>query len=290
MVRLRVRSLALTMGVMFFTACQPGAHLAKPSVTPLGTPPPSPSPASRASAAPSRFLPFWPAFRTYASSRHGDITAAVYDAVSRTTYSYQAGLQVDTASVIKLAIMAAVLREAQLAHRPLTPQESGEMTTMIEASDNDTATDLWNEIGARDGMAAFLHTAGLTQTVTDPAGHWGLTGTTALDQVKLMKDFAFPSRLLDLSSQAYGLSLLQHVIPADRWGVSGGVPSGVSVALKNGWLPVGSADWIVNSVGYVQGRGRSYVIAILTRGSSTFGDGVQTIEGLSTLVWNALRP
>jgi len=55
-------------------------------------------------------------------------------------------------------------------------------------------------------------------------------------------------------------------------------------------IPVGTADWIVNSVGYVQGRGRSYVIAILTRGSSTFGDGVQTIDELSTQVWNALRP
>jgi len=238
----------------------------------------------------SRLEPFWPAFRAFASSRDGQITAVVYDAVSGTTYSYEAGLRVDTASVIKVAIMAAILRKAELDGRSLSSAETSAMTQMIEASDNDAATELWDEIGARDGMTAFLRTAGLTQSTTDPAGHWGLTQTTALDQVKLMRDFAFPSRLLGFSSQVYGLSLLRNVIPADDWGVSGGVPDGVSVALKNGWLPVGTADWIVNSVGYVQGRGRSYVIAILTRGSSTFGDGVQTIDELSAQVWNALRP
>ena len=82
-------------------------------------------------------------------------------------------------------------------------------------------------------------------------------GGLKLDQVKLVREFAFPSRILGFSSQVYGLSLLQNVIPADDWGVSGGVPGGVSFALKNGWLPVGTADWIVNSVGYVQGRGRA---------------------------------
>ena len=286
---LRARSVVLVM-VVLLAECHAQAHRAQPSPSAGGpipsASPPSPSP----SDAVSRLEPFWPSFRTYAASRDGQITAAVYDAVTGMTYSYQAGLQVDTASVIKVAIMAAILRKAELAGRSLSPSEADAMTKMIEASDNDAATDLWSEIGARDGMTTFLNTAGLTQTVTDPAGHWGLTQTTALDQVKLVREFAFPSRILGFSSQVYGLSLLQNVIPADDWGVSGGVPDGVSVALKNGWLPVGAADWIVNSVGYVQGRGRSYVIAILTRGSSTFGDGVQTIDELSTMVWKALHP
>jgi hypothetical protein len=282
--------MVLAVGVILLAGCQSASHKAEPPPM-AGSSGPSPSAASPVpSVAPARLVPFWPAFRTYAASRDGQITAAVYDEVSGTTYSYQAGLRVDTASVIKVAIMAALLRNAELAHRSLTPVEASEMTKMIEASDNDAATDLWDEIGARDGMTAFLQAAGLSQTVTDPAGHWGLTQTTALDQVKLVKDFAFPSRFLGFSSQVYGISLLQNVIPEDDWGVSGGVPDGVSVALKNGWLPIGTADWIVNSVGYVQGRGRSYVIAILTRGSSTFGDGVQTIAELSTQVWNALRP
>lgn len=277
------------MAVILFGACQPASHRAGP--TPSGSPLPSASPSTATpSEPPPSVVPFWPAFRTFAASEGWQITAAVYDAVSVKTYLYQASLRVDTASVIKLAIMAAVLRKAQLAGRSLSATEVTEMTKMIEASDNDAATELWNEIGATRGMTSFLETAHLTDTATDPAGHWGLTATTALDQVKLMRAFAFSSPLLNLSSQAYGLSLLQHVIPADDWGVSGGVPDGVPVALKNGWLPVSDGGWIINSVGYVQGHGRSYVIAILSRGSPSFVDGVQAIESLSAMVWNELRP
>ncbi len=286
----RARSGLLATAVVLLGACQPASHRAGAS-RPAESPSPSAGPASVAPTdAPPILDPFWPAFRTYAASRGGEITAAVYDAVSGRTYSYQTGVKVDTASVIKVAIMAAVLRGAELAGRSLTPTEIKDMTRMIEASDNDAATDLWFAIGGRDGMTAFLQEAGLSESVTDPAGHWGLTQTTALDQVKLMKDFVFPTALLSFSSQAYGLSLLENVIPADDWGVSGGVPDGVAVALKNGWLPIGTAEWIVNSVGYVQGRGRNYVIAILSRGSPTFADGVQTLDELSTMVWNELRP
>jgi beta-lactamase class A len=281
--------IGVAIGVM--AACQPGSHHVASSPT-SGSPRPSPtSTAGPPTAAPrSGRDPFDPAFRAYVASRGADVTAAVFDAVSGRTYSYRAGLRVDTASVIKVAIMAAVLRKAELAGRPLTSTESALMTKMIEASDNDAATDLWDEIGARDGMTAFLKTAGLIQTVTDPAGHWGLTQTSALDQVELMKDLVFPSSLLDAPSQAYGLGLMKNVIPEDDFGVSDGVPDDVTVALKNGWLPTGDADWIVNSVGYVQGSGRSYLIAILSVGSPTFDYGVQTIGEMSSMVWRALRP
>ena len=48
---------------------------------------------------------------------------------------------------------------------------------------------------------------------------------------------------------------MENVAPDQRWGVSGGVPAGVTVALKNGWLPLNDAntDWQVNSVGWVSG-------------------------------------
>jgi hypothetical protein len=68
------------------------------------------------------------------------------------------------------------------------------------------------------------------------------------------------------------------------------VAPGTTVALKNGWLPNESGIWQVNSIGYVNGDGRDYVIAVLTDGSSNEAAGIDTIEDLSTLIWQALAP
>jgi len=64
----------------------------------------------------------------------------------------------------------------------------------------------------------------------------------------------------------------------------------VTVALKNGWLPLNDAntDWQVNSVGWVHGGGRNYLIAVLSTGNPTENYGIDTINGLSSRVWSAL--
>jgi len=46
----------------------------------------------------------------------------------------------------------------------------------------------------------------------------------------------------------------------------------------------------VNSVGWVDGEGRDYLIAVLTKNNETEASGIAAIEGLSQLVWNALSP
>jgi hypothetical protein len=80
------------------------------------------------------------------------------------------------------------------------------------------------------------------------------------------------------------------VIPFDRWGVCAGAPAGVTVALKNGWVPIVDDDWQINSIGYVNGQGRDYVVAILTNGNLTEGYRITTIEGMSRLIWSRLAP
>ena len=49
-------------------------------------------------------------------------------------------------------------------------------------------------------------------------------------------------------------------------------------------------DWQVNSIGWVDGDGRDYLIAVLTKNNDTGGDGIATIQGLLPLVWNGLAP
>jgi len=72
-------------------------------------------------------------------------------------------------------------------------------------------------------------------------------------------------------------------------GCLGGRGAGSTVALKNGWLALDSGGWQVNSMGYVDGQGRDYVIAVLTD-DDTEADGINFIQGLSGLIWQELSP
>jgi Beta-lactamase enzyme family len=158
---------------------------------------------------------------------------------------------------------------------------------MIEFSDNDAATSLWNDVGGAVGVAAFNRLIGMPNTVPGPGGFWGLTTTTSLDQVQLMQAVAYPNAVLSATSRGYIESLMENVTPSQRWGVSGGVPAGVTIALKNGWLPNG-AGWEINSIGHVVGQGHDYVIAVMTSDDPSMGYGISTVEGVSSLVWPGL--
>jgi hypothetical protein len=129
----------------------------------------------------------------------------------------------------------------------------------------------------------------LTQTDLNTQGYWGESTTSAAHQVRLLDELVAPDGLLDKASESYALGLMENVETDQDWGVSAGVPSGVSVALKNGWVPLTSnTDWEVNSVGCVHGDGRQYLIAVLTAHDPSEAYGIDTIEGISALVWSAL--
>jgi beta-lactamase class A len=121
---------------------------------------------------------------------------------------------------------------------------------------------------------------------------WGLTTTTPADQIVLLRQLISSRSLLSAQQRGYVLGLMENVTPEQRWGVTGGVPSGVTVALKNGWLPLDAADddWQINSIGWINGDGRDYVMAVLSTGNATEQDGIDLIDKLSSTVWANLSP
>jgi hypothetical protein len=158
---------------------------------------------------------------------------------------------------------------------------------MIEDSDNGDATTLWNQDGGAPGVAAYDRLVGMHQTT--PNVDWGLTETSVGDQLKLLDELLETHALIDQGAQRFALRLMEHVTPSQAWGVSGGVPSGVSVALKNGWLSFGSG-WHLNSIGRIRGDGRWYLIAMLTSFNPSEDYGTTTINAISSRVWQALAP
>jgi hypothetical protein len=80
----------------------------------------------------------------------------------------------DSASVVKVTILGALLRKAQDQHRYLTSHEAALATAMITKSDNNAASALWAGVG-RGYLQYLLNLAQMKQTALGPGGYWGLT-------------------------------------------------------------------------------------------------------------------
>lgn len=228
--------------------------------------------------------------RTYLQGRPTSGAVEVRDLVTGAEYGYRADKAYDSASVAKIAIMAATLRRQEQAGRALTKREKSLLSRMIRDSDNGAASTLWNRLGRGRTLDRFFADAGMTHTKAGPKGYWGLTRITAADQVVLMAHLTQPSTLLSEAGRAYARTLMASVDHTQDWGVSAGPGKGVTVELKNGWLPRGRDGWAVHSVGHVRGAGRDYLIAVLTLDNASERSGITTVEGVSKLVWRDLAP
>jgi beta-lactamase class A len=195
----------------------------------------------------------------------------------------------DSASVVKVTILSALLRKAQEQHRRLTPTEAALATEMITESDDDAASDLWVDVGPYD-LQHFLDLAHMTQTHPGPGPYWGLTKITADNEVLLLRLLLNRNAVLDTSSRDYVLDLMARVIPSQRWGVPVGAPTSLTVHVKNGWLPLYPDGWRINSIGAFTGRGGGYSIVVLTQDNPTMTYGIDTIEAIAKVINRDLNP
>lgn len=213
----------------------------------------------------------------------GSVTydVAVRDAVTGHTASYRHGpgsadgVTHACASVVKLGILAALLLRTQDTGREPTPQERVSAADMIERSDNDAATALLEVAGGPGALDAAHRRLGLRESAADRS--WGLTRTTATDQLALLGAvFGGGASPLDERSRAFVVDLMTHVVPDQAWGVSA---AGSAPALKNGWMPLGATGlWVVNSVGRVTAGGRDVLVAVLSGGHPTKEAGIALVE------------
>ena len=79
---------------------------------------------------------------------------------------YHPGVAEDTASIVKVDVLATLLAQAQAAGRFLTAGQQALAVPMIEQSDNDDAEDLWDsEGGARARSRRSTRSVHLVKTV-----------------------------------------------------------------------------------------------------------------------------
>ena len=230
---------------------------------------------------------------------HARVTTAVLDLDHPARSAQVRGKDVpyDTASIVKVDILSALLVQAQDAGRGLTRQERTLAEAMIEHSDNDAATALWREIGRAPGLEAVNKRLGLSSTVGGAGGTWGLTRTTATDQVRLLSAVfadggtsSASGSALTKTSQGYIRTLMTRIAAGQSWGVSAASDSGAGWALKNGWLQRSATGlWDINSVGRVTSGTHHYLVAVLSDGNATMPGGIAAVESAARTAVSSAR-
>jgi beta-lactamase class A len=282
---LRARAVcAATALAATLAACTPAGP---PSRTPApaaraAAPAPGPAPREQRGATLTRALePLLPGGSTRLAVAVLDL-----DSADQEIASYAANEPFETASISKLGILAALLLQAQDDKRTLTAAERDNAEGMIRTSDNDAASTLWQTIGKAQGLNTAHKRLGLSSTHGGPGNHWGLTRTTATDQIQLLRAIFSPKppatrtpHALTPQSRTYIQHLMTRITPDQNWGISAAASPGSHWALKNGWLQRTTTNhWIINTTGQITVHGHHYLLTILSNGHTTMKNGITLIE------------
>lgn len=222
------------------------------------------------------------------SGRTGTESVGVHDRKRKITCWVRPYRRYDSASVVKVTVLGALLRWSKVRGRGLSAREKSLARAMITRSDNNATSTLWRSIG-RTRIQRFVNLAKMTQTTLGPGGYWGLTRITARDEIRLLRLLTAHNTVLPDSARGYALNLMAGVIPSQRWGVPAGAPAAAGVHLKNGWLPRHDRYWRVHSIGSFD-HGRDYMIVVLTQDTPTMSYGIRTIERVARAVHRNLNP
>lgn len=220
-----------------------------------------------------------------------DFSVAVFDRRTGQRYAYRGSVKFDTASIVKTQILACMLLKAQDAGRAPTTAEMKLARPMIRLSDNNATTTLFNRIGGKTAVTKCNKRLGLTQTVVN--SRWGLTRTTASDQIRLLEELVDTKGPLKASSRKTAFTLMNTVSTAQDWGVPAVVKKGEIFTVKNGW-DTRSADgglWAVNSIGRVTTKnGKVNVsVAVLSHNNKSMKSGITLVEKIAKLTRQHLK-
>jgi beta-lactamase class A len=217
----------------------------------------------------------------------GHVSVAARDVATGRSFGYAADTPIATASVVKLVILETLLLQSQDEGRPPSAEARELAALMMQQSDNDAASRLWEDLGGVPELDAANHRLGVRATRL--LDYWGSSTTTATDQLALLAAVHTPSPL-DPDSRAFALGLMTSVVEEQRWGVSAAADPGTTTALKNGWTPVDDDDgrWVVGSVGIVTVGGRPVLLAVLTEHQPGKDAGIRLVEALSRIAAGAV--
>lgn len=218
-----------------------------------------------------------------------EFSVAVLDKKTGQRYSYRGTETYETASVVKVQVLACLLLTAQDKSRDLSSTELALAKRMIRLSDNDATTSLFTRLGRAPAIQACDRRLGLTQTKVSSS--WGLTRTTVNDQVKLLSQLVATKSPLDEDSRELAYTLMSTVDEAQDWGVPAAAESGEKFTVKNGWLQRSTENnrWIINSVGRITDDDTDVSIAVLSHNHGSMPGGISVVEKVAKMTRQYLK-
>ena len=281
--------LAVVLGVLLATVTDDVRRAATPAPPPISSPARTPGPppamltdpgaaAREATAAIDRLVQ---------GASAGHVSVAALDVATGQSFGYAADTPIRTASVVKLDVLAVLLLQSQDDGRAPSTTRRKLAARMIQESDNDAASRLWEDLGGVPALDAANRRLGVR--ATQLVDRWGSSTTTASDQLALLAALHTPGPL-DPDSRSFAVDLMRNVVDEQRWGVSAAADPGTTTALKNGWAPSDAEDgrWAVGSVGIVTTTGRPVLLAVLTEDQPSKDAGIQLVESLSRIAARAI--
>ncbi|MDI9884657.1 serine hydrolase [Streptomyces sp. HNM0645] len=221
----------------------------------------------------------------------GHAAVAVMDLTTGRSAAADDGHAFATASIVKVDILAALLLTAQDGDRVLTGQERRQAAAMIQVSDNAAATALWDAVGGADGLAQANRRLGLSETTPGSDGLWGLTQTTAADQLRLLRAVFTDDSPLSSASRDYAQQLMGGIAADQDWGISAAADDTSSARLKNGWLSRSETGlWVINSIGVVEKDGNRFLVAVLSDDQPSRAAGISLVETVAARAVSLLAP
>jgi beta-lactamase class A len=174
-------------------------------------------------------------------------------------------------------------------------QVRSDLSAMIRVSSNASAQRLYRRMGRAAEINDLADRYGMGKT--KPGRKWGVTKTTADDQVLLLRRALLDDPpTLPAVQQRRLLRLMRKVAREQRWGAGYGLPPGWTAAVKNGWYHTVPGDEPpinrsrVNTTGIVfdaQGKPR-WVIAGFSNRWRTDRAGIRAWNALSKHVARVL--
>lgn len=218
------------------------------------------------------------AARAYVAQRPGHVSFSIH--ARGRAWGHRPRRVVRTASLVKTMLMLAYLRRDDVRSRPLGPRQRALLEPMIRRSDNAAATRAYGIVGA-GGLWRVARAAGMRDFAPMPV--WGGTRTTARDQAVLYQRV---EALLPPRHRAYGMELLETIVPSQRWGIARVTPRGWTLFFKGGW---GSGSGAVTHQAGLLVRGeRRIALAITTTDNPSHKEGERTLRGVAARLLRGL--
>jgi hypothetical protein len=209
--------------------------------------------------------------KRFAAERRGHVGFAIVDEEGE-LHGHNAGAHFESASVVKVMLMVAYLRQAR--NRGLDDRDRNLLAPMIKHSANGPASTIYLQVGA-GALHKLARDAGMKGFSTGPT--WGSSRITPQGQARFLYELELyiPKRHTD-----YALRLMADIVARQRWGIAPAVPQGWHIHFKGGWAPE-AAGWKINQVALITNGDRRLSLAVLTRGNPSAGYGHATIKGVA---------